>query len=134
MWKWKVDPFTIDAVLIYAQRGHGRRANLFSDFTFALWDGDRLLPFAKAYSGLSDNEMKEITTFVRNNTIETFGPVSSVNPKLVFELAFEGISNSTRHKSGIAVRFPRISRWRKDKNPEDADTLKHIKELLSDSE
>ena len=119
MWKWKIDPYTIDAVLIYAQRGHGRRANLFSDFTFALWDGDRLLPFAKAYSGLSDIEMKEITTFVRNNTIETFGPVSSVNPKLVFELAFEGISNSTRHKSGIAVRFPRISRWRKDKNPED---------------
>jgi len=134
MWKWKVDPFTIDAVLIYAQRGHGRRANLFSDFTFALWDGDRLLPFAKAYSGLSDSEMREITTFVRNNTIETFGPVSSVQPKLVFELAFEGISNSTRHKSGIAVRFPRISRWRKDKNPKDADTLKHIKALLTDSE
>jgi len=134
MWKWKVDPFTIDAVLIYAQRGHGRRANLFSDFTFALWDGDHLLPFAKAYSGLSDSEMKEITIFVRNNTIETFGPVCSVNPKLVFELAFEGISNSTRHKSGITVRFPRISRWRKDKNPNDADTLSRIKELLCNTE
>jgi len=134
MWKWKMDPFTIDAVLIYAQRGHGRRANLFSDFTFALWDNDRLLPFAKAYTGLSDSEMKEITAFVRNNTIETFGPVCSVQPKLVFELAFEGISISPRHKSGISVRFPRISRWRKDKTPENADTLANIKRLLSDSE
>jgi DNA ligase-1 len=130
MWKWKKEPYTIDAVMIYAQRGHGRRANLFSDFTFALKDGDRLLPFAKAYSGLTDIEMKEITEFVKKNTIETFGPVSSVRAELVFELAFEGISLSTRHKSGIAVRFPRISRWRKDKTVDDIDSLDSLKELI----
>ena len=130
MWKWKVDPYTIDAVMLYAQRGHGRRANLFSDFTFALWHGDRLVPFAKAYSGLTDLEMKEITEFVKSNTIESFGPVSSVNPTLVFELAFEGINLSSRHKAGIAVRFPRIVRWRKDKIASEANTLEEIKKLL----
>lgn len=130
MWKWKKDPFLIDAVMIYAQRGHGRRANLYSDFTFALRDGDSLLPFAKAYSGLTDEEMKEITDFVKNNTIQTFGPVSSVKASLVFELAFEGIALSSRHKSGIAVRFPRINRWRKDKSVDDIDTLDQIKKLL----
>lgn len=129
MWKWKVDPYTIDAVMIYAQRGHGRRANLFSDFTFALRDGDRLVPFAKAYSGLSDTEMSEITAFVRSHTVETFGPVASVQPELVFELAFEGISLSTRHKSGISVRFPRISRWRKDKKADEINTLDDIRQL-----
>lgn len=130
MWKWKVNPYTIDAVLIYAQRGHGRRANLFSDFTFALWEGEKLMPFAKAYSGLTDEEMKEITTFVKNNTIQTFGPVSSVKIALVFELAFEGVALSSRHKAGVAVRFPRILRWRKDKNAPEANSLDDLKRLL----
>lgn len=129
-WKWKVDPYTIDAVMIYAQRGHGRRANLFTDFTFALWDGDRLVTFAKAYSGLTDAEFTEVSRFVRKNTIERFGPVHSVNPELVFEVAFEGIQESKRHKSGIALRFPRISRWRKDKPASEANTLADIKKLL----
>jgi len=130
MWKWKVNPYTIDAVLIYAQRGHGRRASLFSDFTFALWEGDKLMPFAKAYSGLTDEEMKEITNFVKNNTIQTFGPVSSVKIELVFELAFEGVALSSRHKAGVAVRFPRILRWRKDKNVKEANQLDDLKKLL----
>jgi DNA ligase-1 len=130
MWKWKVDPFTIDAVLIYAQRGHGRRSNLFSDFTFALWEDGKLIPFAKAYSGLTDLELKEVTSYVKSNTIETFGPVSSVKQELVFELAFEGISLSSRHKSGVAVRFPRIFRWRKDKVASQADTLENLKKFL----
>ncbi|GLR18900.1 ATP-dependent DNA ligase [Portibacter lacus] len=129
-WKWKVDPFTIDAVMIYAQRGHGRRANLFTDFTFALWDGDRLVTFAKAYSGLTDVEFQELSRFVRKNTIERFGPVHSVKADLVFELAFEGIQESKRHKSGIALRFPRILRWRKDKKASEANTLADIKTLL----
>jgi len=130
MYKWKCDPYLIDAVLLYAQRGHGRRANLYSDFTFAVWDGDKLTPFAKAYSGLTDQEMKEITQFVKKNTIETFGPVASVKPELVFELAFEGIALSSRHKSGIAVRFPRINRWRHDKKTQEANSLEDIKSLL----
>jgi len=131
MWKWKLDPFTIDAVLLFAQRGHGRRSNLYSDFTFALWDDNqRLVTFAKAYSGLTDLEMKEITAFVKNNTIESFGPVSSVKPELVFEIAFEGIQISNRNKSGIAVRFPRIKCWRKDKNALEANTLEDIKKLF----
>ncbi len=130
MWKWKKDPFTADAVLIYAQRGHGRRANLFSDFTFAVWEDGRLVPVMKAYSGLTDAEMTEITRFVRKNTVTTFGPVSSVEPILVFELAFEDVSYSTRHKSGIAVRFPRILRWRKDKKAEEADTVDHLKSFM----
>jgi DNA ligase-1 len=131
-WKWKIDPYTIDAVMIYAQRGHGRRANLFTDFTFALWDGDRLVTFAKAYSGLTDVEFQEISRFVRKNTVERFGPVHSVNPELVFELAFEGIQESKRHKSGIALRFPRMLRWRKDKKAEEANTLEDIKVFLQD--
>lgn len=129
-WKWKVDPYTIDAVLIYAQRGHGRRASLYSDYTFAVWNESELVPFAKAYSGLTDKEMREVDAFVRKNTNEAFGPVRSVTPELVFELAFENIQISTRHKSGIAVRFPRISRWRHDKKPEDADTLENIKAMI----
>ena len=129
-WKWKVEPYTIDAVMLYAQRGHGRRSNLFTDFTFAVWDEERLVPFAKAYSGLTDEEFRAVTTFVKNNTIERFGPVCSVNPELVFELAFEGIQESTRHKSGIALRFPRIKRWRKDKKKEEANTLQDLKALL----
>jgi len=131
-WKWKVDPYTIDAVLIYAQRGHGRRANLYSDYTFAVWKEEGLVPFAKAYSGLTDAEMRNVDKFVRKNTNEKFGPVRSVTPELVFELAFENIQRSTRHKSGVAVRFPRISRWRHDKKPADADRLETIVAMLED--
>ena len=129
-WKWKVDPLTIDAVMIYAQRGHGRRANLFSDFTFAVWDGEQLVPFTKAYSGLTDKEFNEITNWVRRNTKERFGPVRSVTPHHVFEIAFEGIQRSSRHKSGVALRFPRISRWRKDKPVQEANTLADLQGLL----
>lgn len=129
-WKWKVDPYTIDAVLIYAQRGHGRRASLYTDYTFAVWDDKELVPFAKAYSGLTDREIRLVDAFVRKNTTEKFGPVRSVTPQLVFELAFENIQRSTRHKSGIAVRFPRINRWRHDKRPADADSLETITAML----
>jgi DNA ligase-1 len=133
-WKWKIDPMTIDAVLIYAQRGHGRRASLYTDYTFAVWsdeaDGRRLIPFAKAYSGLSDEEIKEVDAIIRKTTIEKFGPVRSVTPTLVFELGFEGIARSPRHKSGIAVRFPRILRWRIDKPVDEADTLDSLNALL----
>ncbi|MEO0337901.1 MAG: ATP-dependent DNA ligase [Bacteroidota bacterium] len=130
-WKWKVDPLTIDAVMIYAQRGHGRRANLFSDFTFAVWDGEALVPFTKAYSGLTDKEFNEITAWVRQNTVERFGPVRSVTPHHVFEIAFEGIQKSSRHKSGVALRFPRISRWRKDKPLKEANSLEDLQALLA---
>ena len=129
-WKWKVDPYSVDAVMIYAQRGHGRRANLYTDFTFAVRDGDNLVPFAKAYSGLKNEEFEEITRWVRQNTIERFGPVSSVPAMHVFELHFEGIAYSSRHKSGIAVRFPRIHRWRKDKTVDEIDTLEGLKGLI----
>lgn len=129
-WKWKIDPLTIDAVMLYAQQGHGRRANLFTDYTFAVWDGDTLVPFAKAYSGLTDLEFEEITRFVRQNTIDRFGPVRAVTPSLVFEVAFEGIQISSRHKSGVALRFPRMHRWRKDKHPKDANTLEDLKGML----
>lgn len=128
--KWKVDPLRVDAVLVYAQGGSGRRAGLFTDYTFAVWDGDALVPFAKAYSGLTDAEIREVDKFVRRNTLEKFGPVRTVKPELVFELAFEGIQASTRHKSGIAVRFPRISRWRTDKPASEADTLDTVRGLL----
>ncbi len=128
-WKWKVDPFICDAVLIYAQRGHGRRSNLYTDYTFAAWDDGQLVPFAKAYSGLTDEEIRKVDRFIRKNTLEKFGPVRSVKPELVFELAFEGIHQSKRHKSGVAVRFPRISRWRHDKPIEQADTLGTIKSM-----
>ncbi|MEE1921048.1 ATP-dependent DNA ligase [Pseudomonas sp. 148P] len=136
-WKWKIDPFTVDAVLIYAQRGHGRRASLYSDYTFAVWDGPvgaperSLVPFAKAYSGLSDAEMRSVDGIIRKTTVETFGPVRSVTPSMVFELAFEGIALSKRHKSGIAVRFPRMLRWRQDKPVEEADDLATLQALLS---
>jgi DNA ligase-1 len=129
-WKWKVDPYTIDAVMIYAQKGHGRRANLFTDYTFGLWDDGALVPFAKAYSGLNDSEIRQVDRFVRQNTSESFGPVRRVTPQLVMELAFEGLQASTRHKSGVATRFPRIVRWRHDKRPEDANTLEELKQLL----
>ncbi|MEO1053823.1 MAG: ATP-dependent DNA ligase [Bacteroidota bacterium] len=129
-WKWKVDPLSIDAVMIYAMRGHGRRANLYTDYTFAVWKGEELVPFTKAYSGLTDAEIKKVDTFVKKNTIERFGPVRSVNPELVFEIAFEGINKSTRHKSGVALRFPRIHRWRKDKPKEEANTIEDLLQLL----
>jgi len=129
-WKWKVEPLVIDAVMIYAQRGHGRRSNLFTDYTFAVWDDEKLVTFAKAYSGLTDKEFEEVTRFVRRNTVETFGPVRSVKPTLVFELAFEGINKSSRHKSGVALRFPRMSRWRKDKPASEANTLKDLHKML----
>lgn len=136
-WKWKVEPFSVDAVLIYAQQGHGRRASLYSDYTFAVWDGPpeaserTLVPFAKAYSGLTDEEMRKVDGIVRQTTVEKFGPVSSVTPSLVFELGFEGIARSRRHKSGIAVRFPRMLRWRQDKTVEEADNLATLRDLLT---
>jgi DNA ligase-1 len=130
-WKWKVQPMTCDAVLIYAQKGHGRRASLFTDYTFAVWNEGALVPFAKAYSGLSDAEIREVDRFIRDHTQETFGPVRSVTPELVFELAFEGIQPSPRHKSGIAVRFPRMLRWRRDKRADQADSLQTLRQLLA---
>lgn len=129
-WKWKIEPLTVDAVLVYAQPGHGRRANLYTDYTFAVWDKDVLVPFAKAYSGLTDKEIAEVDKFVRSHTLEKFGPVRSITPELVFEVAFEGIQASARHKSGVALRFPRILRWRKDKKAEEADTIAYLKEML----
>jgi len=135
-WKWKIDPLSIDAVLIYAQRGHGRRASLYSDYTFAVWDGPpeqegrKLVPFAKAYSGLTDAEMARVDAVIRKTTLESFGPVRSVRPTLVFELGFEGIARSARHKSGIAVRFPRMLRWREDKPVAEADTLATLAALM----
>ena len=133
-WKWKIDPMTVDAVLVYAQRGHGRRASLYTDYTFAVWaddaEGRRLVPFAKAYSGLTDDEIAKVDAIVRRTTVEKFGPVRSVTPTLVFELGFEAIQRSPRHKSGIAVRFPRILRWRIDKPVDEADTLDTLASLL----
>jgi DNA ligase-1 len=129
-WKWKVDPLTVDAVLIYAQPGSGKRAGLFTDYTFGIWDGQHLVPFAKAYSGLTDEEIKQVDRFVRRNTLEKFGPVRTVKPELVFELHFEGIQPSTRHKSGIAVRFPRMARWRTDKKAEEADTIQTVRAMV----
>ena len=129
-WKWKVDPLTVDAVLIYAQRGSGKRASLYTDYTFGVWDDGKLVPFAKAYSGLTDEEIRQVDAFVRRHTVEKFGPVRTVKPELVFELAFEGIQRSTRHKSGVAVRFPRILRWRLDKPAAEADTLDTLRALL----
>lgn len=129
--KWKVSPLTVDAVLVYAQAGHGRRAGLHTDYTFAVWNGDTLVPFAKAYSGLTDAEIREVDRFVRANTRATFGPVRTVEPTLVFELAFEGLQVSARHKSGLAVRFPRIARWRRDKLARDADSLASVRALLN---
>ncbi|EKQ68075.1 ATP-dependent DNA ligase [Leptolyngbyaceae cyanobacterium JSC-12] len=130
-WKYKVDPMSLDAVLIYAQAGSGKRANLFTDYTFALWKGDELVPFAKAYSGLDNQEIDELDKWIRRHTLERFGPVRSVEPIHVFEIAFEGISQSNRHKSGISVRFPRILRWRKDKPVKEADTIEAAFKLLN---
>lgn len=130
-WKWKVDPMTIDAVLIYAQRGSGRRSGHYTDYTFAVKDGDKLVTIAKAYSGLTNSEIAEVSKFVRANSLEKFGPVRTVKPELVFEIAFEGISFSNRHKSGVALRFPRILRWRKDKLPNEIDDIEEIKKMIT---
>jgi DNA ligase 1 len=130
-WKWKIDPYTIDAVLIYAQPGSGRRASLLTDYTFGVWDNGELVPIAKAYSGLSNEEIDEMDKWIRRHTRERFGPVRHVEPVHVFELGFEAIARSTRHRSGIAVRFPRMLRWRRDKTPEEADTLESVERLLS---
>ena len=132
-WKWKVVPYTVDAVLTAAQRGSGKRASMYTDYTFSVWDeSGKLVPFAKAYSGLTDEEISRVDAFIRRHMVEKFGPVRTVEPLLVFELAFEGINRSPRHKSGIAVRFPRILRWREDKQPADADTLATIRAMLPD--
>ena len=133
-WKWKVEPYTVDGVMLYAQRGHGRRASLYTDYTFGVWDevdGEtKLVPFAKAYSGLTDAEIGSVDRWIRRNTTNKFGPVREVKPERVFELAFENIQQSTRHKSGIAVRFPRIVRIRDDKTAAEADTLTTVKGLV----
>jgi DNA ligase-1 len=134
-WKWKLDPYTVDAVLVYAQRGHGRRASLYTDYTFAVWndgpDSERkLVPFAKAYSGLTDREIAQVDAVIRKTTVEKFGPVRSVTPTMVFEIGFEGITKSSRHKSGIAVRFPRMLRMRHDKKIDEADTLDTLKAMI----
>jgi DNA ligase-1 len=130
-WKWKIEPYTLDAVLVYAQKGHGKRASLYTDYTFALWKDEELVPFAKAYSGLTDEEIREVDAFIRKNTLERFGPVRTVRPELVFELGFEGMQRSARHKSGIAVRFPRMLRMRKDKSPREANTVADALELAN---
>ncbi|MCX2492066.1 ATP-dependent DNA ligase [Pedobacter sp. PF22-3] len=129
-WKWKINPYTVDAVMIYAQKGSGRRANFFTDYTFAVRDGENLVTIAKAYSGLTDKEIKEVNSFVNRNAIEKFGPVRTVKPELVFEIAFEGIAESKRHKAGLALRFPRILRWRKDKKADEINTLEDLRQLL----
>ena len=129
-WKWKIDPLTIDCVMVYAQKGSGRRSNLYTDYTFAVRDGDQLVTFTKAYSGLTDKEFAQVDSFVKRNSIEKFGPVRTVKPELVFEIAFEGIAASSRHKSGVALRFPRMNRWRKDKKVEEINTIDDLKEML----
>ena len=131
-WKWKVDPFTLDVVLVYAQRGHGRRASLYTDYTLAVWSAGELVPVAKAYSGLTDKEIRRVDAFVRRHIIDRFGPVRVVEPELVFEIAFEGIQPSTRHKAGLSLRFPRIVRWREDKAASEADTLESVQALMGE--
>jgi DNA ligase 1 len=128
-WKWKIDPLTVDAVLVYAQSGHGRRSTLYTDYTFALWDGDTLVPVAKAYSGLDDKEILRLDQWIRGHTLQRFGPVRSVPAEHVFELGFEAVNRSTRHKSGLAVRFPRILRWRHDKPASEADRIETLRAL-----
>src|SRR3954453_8455746 len=129
-WKWKLEPYSVDAVMVYAQPGHGRRALLHTDYTFAVRDGEALVPFAKAYSGLTDAEIRTLDAWIRRHTVEKFGPVRQVEPVQVFELAFEGIQRSPRHKSGVAVRFPRIARWRTDKPASEADTIETLRAIL----
>ncbi|HEY8509364.1 MAG TPA: ATP-dependent DNA ligase, partial [Steroidobacteraceae bacterium] len=130
-WKWKVDPYSFDAVMLYAHPGHGRRSNLYTDYTFGVWREGELVPVAKAYSGLSDEEIVELDRWIRTHTIEKFGPTRAVEPVQVFELAYEGIAASSRHKSGIALRFPRILRWRTDKPAAEADSLADLQAVLN---
>jgi DNA ligase-1 len=132
-WKWKLDPYRVDAVMLYAQRGHGRRATLFTDYTFGAWDAGVLVPFAKAYSGLTEEEIREVDRWIRDNTVEKFGPVHAVRPELVMEIAFENVQASSRHKSGIAVRFPRIARIRTDKTADQADTIDSLRTWIANS-
>ena len=129
-WKWKIEPYSFDGVMLYAQPGHGRRSNLYTDYTFGVWSGAELVPVAKAYSGLSNAEIAELDRWIRAHTTEKFGPVRQVEHTQVFELAYEGIAASTRHKSGIALRFPRIARWRTDKPASEADTLSDLQRVL----
>jgi DNA ligase-1 len=129
-WKWKIDPFTIDAVLIYAQPGSGKRASLLTDYTFGVWDRGELVAVAKAYSGLTNEEIGELDRWIRRHTVERFGPVRHVEPQHVFELGFEAIAESARHRAGVALRFPRMLRWRKDKPASEADTLDAVRALL----
>ena len=129
-WKWKIEPHTMDAVLIYAQPGSGKRASLLTDYTFGVWHEGTLVPIAKAYSGLSNEEIAELDRWIRQHTLERFGPVRHVEPVHVFELGFEAIAASSRHKSGVAVRFPRMLRWRKDKPVAEADTLETLKRMI----
>ncbi len=129
-WKWKIDPLVIDCVMIYAEKGSGRRSNLYTAYTFAVKNDDKLIPFTRAYGGLTDKEFNEVDAFVKRNSLEKFGPVRTVKPELVFEIAFEGIAASNRHKSGVALRFPRINRWRKDKKPDEINTLNDLKKML----
>lgn len=129
-WKWKISPLSIDAVLIYGQKGSGRRSAFYTDYTFAVKSGNQLVTIAKAYSGLTDKEIKEVDRFIKNNSIEKFGPVRTVKPELVFEIGFEGIAESNRHKAGVALRFPRILRWRKDKTADEINTIEDLKEML----
>jgi DNA ligase-1 len=129
-WKWKIEPYSFDAVMLYAQPGHGRRSNLYTDYTFGVWHEGELVPVAKAYSGLDNDEIAELDKWIRAHTVEKFGPVRSVEPTQVFELAYEGIAASSRHKSGIALRFPRILRRRTDKPAAEADTLANLQAVL----
>jgi DNA ligase-1 len=129
-WKWKIEPYSFDAVMLYAQPGHGRRSNLYTDYTFGVWKEEELVPVAKAYSGLSNSEISQLDKWIRAHTMEKFGPVRAVEPTQVFELAYEGIAASSRHKSGIALRFPRILRWRSDKPAREADTLANLQAVL----
>ena len=129
-WKWKIEPYSFDAVMLYAQPGHGRRSNLYTDYTFGVWRDTELVSVAKAYSGLSNSEIAELDKWIRAHTLEKFGPVRAVEPTQVFELAYEGIAASSRHKSGIALRFPRIVRWRTDKPANEADTLQNLQAVL----
>jgi DNA ligase-1 len=130
-WKWKMDPYSLDAVMMYAQRGHGRRATLFTDYTFGVWDEGVLVPFAKAYSGLNEEEIGFVDRWIRANTLEKFGPVHAVRPEIVMEIAFENVQHSPRHKSGIAVRFPRIVRIRTDKTADQADSIASLRAWVS---
>jgi len=129
-WKWKIAPYTIDAVLIYAQPGSGKRASLLTDYTFGVWDEGELVPVAKAYSGLTNDEIVEMDRWIRRHTVERFGPVRHVDPTHVFELGFEAIARSSRHRSGVAVRFPRMRRWRRDKTAAEADTLESLTAMI----